>query len=97
MRFLFQCNCGIKGHRRTDAVCRVERCTALCHLEFMLTGCIIESWLATHFEMYVPSDDRDASDDLVRLFSVLSYWHEVRQLSHSFFRKKSREQNIRLR
>ena len=32
---------------------------------------IVEPGLATHFEMNVPADDRDASDDFVRLFVVL--------------------------
>src|SRR5215469_5282853 len=60
----------------------------------MSPRCVIETRLATHFEMYIASDDGDTSDDLVGLLCVLFYWHVVRQLSHAFFGEKSRDQNI---
>jgi hypothetical protein len=62
----------------------------------MLAGCIIESGLAAHLKMYVPTDDRNGSHDLVGLLSVLLNRHVVRELGDAFFGKEAREQNVSL-
>ena len=97
MRLLFQGHTGIKRHRRTEAVGRAERCAAPGRVDFMLASCVVKTRLAQHFEIYISSNDRNRSYDLVRLLSVLFYWHVVGKLSHTFLSKKSCDQNVCLR
>jgi hypothetical protein len=60
-------------------------------------GRIFEPRLALHFKMHSPSDYRDHPHNLIRLFCLTLNGHKVRQLGHSFFRKKSRNKDVRIR
>src|SRR4030095_6520366 len=44
--------------------------------------------------MYIASNHRYPSDDLIRLLTVLFNGHVVRELGYAFFRKKARKQDI---
>jgi hypothetical protein len=53
--------------------------------------------LAPNLEFNLASDNGHGADNLIRLLPVGSDGHVIRQLGHTFFRKKSREQNVRVR
>src|SRR5215831_3250010 len=63
----------------------------------MTTCRIVEPRLATHIEMYIASDHRYHSDDLIRLFTVTFDWHVVGQLGYAFLCKKARQQDVCIR
>src|SRR5215831_11918655 len=63
----------------------------------MVTCRIVETRLATHIEMYIASDHRYPSDNLIRLFTVTFDWHVVGQLGYAFLSKKAGEQDVCIR
>ena len=63
----------------------------------MPTPRIIKSRLAPHLETDLAPDHRYRADNLIRLLAVSCDRHVVSQLGHTFVRKKSREQNVRVR
>ena len=62
----------------------------------VLTPRIIKSRLALHLEIHLAPDDGYGADNLIRFHTVSPNRHVIRQFGHTFVRKKSRQQNVRV-
>jgi len=63
----------------------------------MCARCVVKTRLAAHLEVNLPPDHRHRPNNLIRLLRICRDRHIVSQLGHTFFRKESREQNVRVR